>query len=111
MSSRVKRHLSLMELIYKSKPHMRRLIISKASPDFINALCELALNVLKGNVPLSSNQYKQLQKQKSVIRFVADKKVKALKKKKAITQRGGFLLPLLGAAIPFLTSLISRGSL
>lgn len=29
-------------------------------PDFIRALCEIALNVLKSNIPLSSSQYNNL---------------------------------------------------
>lgn len=109
MSSRMQRNLALMELLYKSKPRMRKVIIAKAGPDFINALCEITLNVLRGNIPLTKHQYNKLKKKKSVIRLVADKKVKLLKKRKTITQHGGFLLPLLGAAIPFVASLFNRG--
>lgn len=108
MSSRLQRNLSLLELLHKSTPSVRRVIIGKASPDFINAICEIALNVLKGNLPLNTSQYRRLQKKKAVIRLVANKKVNTLKKRKAITQHGGFLIPLLGAAIPFLTSLLTR---
>ena len=87
---------------------MQRVIVCNASTDFVNTLCEIALNVLNGNIPLSDKQYRQLKKKKSAIRLVADKKVGLVKKKKAINQTGGFLLPLLGAAIPFIASLISR---
>ena len=59
MSSRMQRNLGLLELLYKSTPSMRRVIVGKASSDFIKALCEIALNVLCGNIPL---QYKQLKK-------------------------------------------------
>lgn len=109
MSSRMQRNLALLELLYKSTPSMRRVIVGKASSDFINALCEIALNVLSGNIPLTDKQYKQLKKRKAVIRLVADKKVRLLKKKKSINQSGGFLLPLLGAAIPFIVGLFNRG--
>lgn len=108
MSSRMRRNLSLLELIYKSPPALRRVIISNANLDFINALCEIAFNVLQGNIPLTNQQYKQLKKKKSLIRLIADKKIKTLKKRKTINQSGGFLLPLLGAAIPFITSLIAN---
>ena len=108
MSSRMQRNLSLLELLYKSVPGMRRVIVCGASADFINALCEIALNVLRGNIPLTDKQYAQLEKKRGIIRLVADKKVKRGKKKKTINQSGGFLLPLLGAAILFITSLISR---
>lgn len=109
MSSRMQRNLALLELSYKSPPSVRRVIVGHSSADFINALCEIALNVLKGNIPLNDKQYKQLKKPKNIIRVVADKKVELVKKKNAINQTGGFLLPLLGAAIPFITSLLTRG--
>ena len=75
MSLRMQRNLALLELLYKSMPSMRRVIVGKASSDFINALCEIALNVLSGNIPLTGKQYKQLNKRKAVIRLVTDKKV------------------------------------
>lgn len=107
MSSRMQRNLGVLELLYKSPPRVRKVIISNANVDLINALCEIALNVLKGAIPLNDKQYRQLKKKKAVIRRLADKKVKTPQKRKAINQSGGFLLPLLGAAIPLITSLIS----
>ena len=110
MSSCMQRNLVLLEMLYKASPNVWRVIVGNASADFIKALCEVALNVIKGNIPLTTKQYKQLKKKKSVVRLVADKKVNLLKKKQTINQTGGgFLLPLLGAAIPFLTSLFNRG--
>ena len=108
MSSRVQRNLPLLEMLYKATPGVRRVIVCGSSTDFIDALCEIALNVLRGNIPLTDKQYAQLKKKKNIIRLIADKKVKHLRKKKTINQSGGFLLPLLGAAIPFITSLITR---
>ena len=108
MSIRMQRNFALLDLLHKAAPRARGVIVNNTSPDFLNALCEIALNVLRGNIPLSSTQYKLLKKKKKVIRLIADKKVKHLKKKKTITQTGGFLLPLLGAAIPFIASLINR---
>lgn len=42
------------------------------SPDFLQALCEIALNHLKGNIPFSASQYQKCQKK--IIRLLADKK-------------------------------------
>lgn len=98
----------MLELIYKSTPRVRRVIVNNASTDFIDSLCEIALNVLRGNIPLTDKQFALLKKKKKIIRLVADKKVKRTKKKKTLNQSGGFLLPLLGAAIPFIISLVNR---
>lgn len=87
---------------------MQRVIVSNANTDFIHALCEIALNVTRGNIPLTDRQYKQLKKKKTIIRLIADRQVKHFKKKKSINQTGGFLLPLLGAAIPFIVGLLNR---
>ncbi len=60
MSLRMQRNLALLRMLFKSPHGIRRAIVSQSSADFINALCEIALNVLKGNIPLSDKQYKQL---------------------------------------------------
>lgn len=62
--SRMQRNIALLELLYKSPPSVRRNIICNASMDFINALCEISLNVLKGVMPLTDQQYRQLKKKK-----------------------------------------------
>lgn len=104
----MQRNLTRLELLHKAAPRARGAIINNANADFINSLCEIALNILRGNIPLSTKQYKLLKKKKRVIRLVADKKVSHSKKRKFLNQTGGFLLPLLGSAIPFITSLITR---
>lgn len=105
----MQRNLALLETLHKAPAHIRRVILARASPDLISALCEIAINVLYGRVPLTTKQYNQLNKNKRLIRLIADKKVKTVKKKRLITQHGsGFILPLLSAAIPFITSLFSR---
>lgn len=80
-----------------------------AGADFVKSLCEIALNVLSGNIPLTDKQYKLLKKKKKLIRLVASKKGSLTSKKKKLNQTGGFLFSLLGAAIPFIINLIRGG--
>lgn len=108
MSARMRRNLLLLEALYKAPPRVRIAIVNNAGPDFINALCEIAVNVLRGNIPLTDKQYRMLKRNKTGIRLVANKKVRVSQKKKTINQSGGFLPALLGAAIPFIASLITR---
>lgn len=108
MSDRIKRNLSLLQTLHGASPSQRVNIIKSASPDLLVALCEIAYNVLKGKIPLNKTQYQKLQKKKAGIRLLANKKVCASKKKKTmLKQSGGFLLPLLSIAVPFITSLIA----
>ena len=103
--------MTLLKSILKAKPPQRRLLLQTASDELILTLCEVALNILRGTIPLTSAQYKKLEKKKTAIKFIADKKIGVLKKRRAINQEGGFILPLLSVAIPFISSLIaSRNS-
>ena len=107
MSGLVRRNLSLLKKLLKAKPHQRRVILQTGSDELILSLCEVALNILRGTIPLTSGQYRRLVKNKSLIKLIADKKIGVGKKRRTINQQGGFILPLLSVAIPFITSLIA----
>lgn len=107
MSGRLLRNHSLLKLLLKATPKQRRVILQAATDEFILCLCELALNVLHGNIPLTQQQHQKLKRNRTEIKFVADKKVRVKRKRRLINQQGGFLLPLLSVAVPFITSLIA----
>ncbi len=108
MSDRLCKNLPLLKLLYKASLKQRRVILQSASDQLILTLCEIALNVLRGTIPLNNAQFCRLKKRKEEIKYVASKKINVeRKKKRMINQRGGFLLPLLSVAIPFITSLIT----
>ena len=107
MSTRLERQAPLLKLLQKATPKVRKSMLKNycQNPDFVNCLCDCAKNVLKGNVRVSPAQLKVLRRGKLVLRQLALKKTSA-KKKKKIIQSGGFL-PLLGAIIPGVISLIT----
>lgn len=100
----------MLTALYRGSAHQRKNILQSASKDLVLTLCEIALNILRGNIPLTAKQFKKFKKQKTKIKLCADKKASLKRKRKAI-QTGGFLLPLLSVAIPVLSSLFasSRG--
>ena len=108
MSARLCKHLPVLKLLHKATPKQRRLILQSASDEFILALCELALNILYGVIPVNRQQYQKLKKRKADIKFVANKEIGIAAKKRVFNQKGGFLLPLLSVALPFLTNLIAN---
>lgn len=110
MSARIKRNWPLLKALFEGNARQKRAILQTASGELINTICELALNVLKGNIPLTGSQLKKIRKQKVGIKLFANKKTSIKKKRKVLNQKGGFLLPLLSVAIPFLTSLIAGRS-
>lgn len=103
----MERNAPLIRALYYATPQKRREILSYASPDFVQALCEIALNVSKGNVPLSSSQYKKLKSQKKIIKSLTNKRTGLKRKQQTLAkQTGGFLPLLLSTVIPIIGGLI-----
>ena len=90
--------IDFLRVLCKASPKQRKCIIEGASNELINAICECALNCLKGNVPLNPSQKGKLARHKGKLRSLADKKVAKAKKKAVLKQQGGFLPLLIGAA-------------
>lgn len=107
MSARIKRNAPLLKALYHATPQKRKDILAHCSPDFLQALCEISLNILKGNIKLSPSQHQKLKKQKKIVRLLADKRVGIKRKRTALkSQKGGFILPILGALAPLLGELL-----
>ncbi|KMQ81718.1 iron-uptake system-binding protein [Lasius niger] len=99
-------HLELLKLLQKSKS--KKDLLKKCPNSVIKAVCECALNVLKGTVPISSHQKRKLSPYKQTLRQLAKKKVPLFKKRKLLVQKGeGFLSFILPAAISLLGSLFN----
>ena len=86
---------------------MVKTILKSAPPDLVRALCECSLNVLKGNIKLNATQKKRLRRYKNILRTLAAKK-SAVKTRKRMLQKGGFLGALLGPVLGVLGSLLGR---
>ena len=74
--------------------------------DFVCCITECVKNLLKGNVPLNSDQKKKLSSKKKVLRQFALKNT-SLRKKQKLIQSGGFLGALLGPIISVLGGLFN----
>ena len=99
MSSVVRRALPMLKSLVDANPKLIKAIIENASPDFIKAISEIALNMLKGIIKLTPHQKQRLSRYKKQFRSLAKKTLSLKKKRKLLTQRGGgaglaLLLPL-----------------
>jgi len=103
MSAITDRNISFFRelLCGTKKKQSRKKLFSKASSDNIDGLSEIALNILKGNIPLDTNQKKKFKRHKEKIRKLGRRNFSTKKKKSLLVQEGGFL-PLLIA--PFLSA-------
>jgi hypothetical protein len=71
----------------------------------IDAISEIALNCLKGNIPLKSCDFKKLKKYQNVLRIVS-KPNKVSTRRNILIQRGGFLNLLIAPALSLIATLV-----
>ena len=102
----MKRHGSDIVYLQKTKPCIRKHLITKADRSLVDCLCECDDNILRGNVPLTKLQNEKLKRNKAGLRALAKKSV-SLKKKKAILQKGGLLGSLLAPIASVVAPLLS----
>ena len=109
MSRRMKDHAPYLQVLAKGNATQRQGILNGASRELVLCLCECALNVLNGNVPLSSLQKKKLSKHKSRLRQLVSKSTPIAKKKTLLKyQKGGWVSALLGPVLGVLGSLLLK---
>ena len=75
----MKDNLPYLQVLVKSKPKLRKLLIEHGPVSLITSICECALNLLKGVIPLTLRQKRRLARYKTYLRGLANKKV-SLKK-------------------------------
>ena len=105
MSKLITKNKKALMLLSKANPKTVKKIILSANKSLISALSEICLNVLHGNIPLSPTHRRKIKKYRKNIRTLAGSG--ALKAKRQVLQRGGFISALLGIAAPLLFKGIS----
>lgn len=102
--SLLKPHLSILQLLsmpkYSSK--LKNEVLKHCSNDCILKICEIAYNLLKGNVPLKSSQKKKLAPQKHILRrLIQPQSVQKRRRTLLLNQKEG-VFPV----IPLILSLL-----
>ena len=105
-STRARQLLSVLKPINNLPVKKRNQFIANCDKTTLCCLCEVAKNVLNGNVRLKPTQLAKLRKHKKAIRQLSVKRT-SLRTKRRILRRGGFLGALIGPAIGLLTSLFA----
>jgi hypothetical protein len=107
MSNRMLKNFDQLRLLKEMSPKIRKRILKECKNNLLCCLCESALNILKGNVPLKKSQKTRLSRFKKNLRKLASKKT-ANKIKRRIVQTGGFIGALLTPVLAFLGTLLSN---
>jgi len=79
-----------LHVLKKSKPKLKKAIISSSDKKLVNNINECVLKVLNCNIPPSSSLKRRLRKHKATLRQLADKRVRHSAKKRLLVQRGFF---------------------
>ena len=87
MSHNVRKHSEFLKVLARCSAKQRKALLQNAGPALLKSLCECTLNVLKGNVRLTSHQKRQLVRHKRNLRLLADRKVSLKRKKQPIMSR------------------------
>jgi hypothetical protein len=107
MAKRMHKCYPFIKRIVKTTPKQRAHILKKGPPELLDAISEGALNILKGNVPLSKQKFQQLQRYKNNVKQLATKRTSRRKKRAIILQRGGFMGVLASVLIPTIAALVA----
>lgn len=103
------KHQDYLTLLSKTKnPASRKKLIDAGDNGQIGAVAECIQNIVDGNVPLSREHLRYLQRYKNVLRRLADKcrgKKKKEYRQKLLKQNGGFLPFLVPLAVKALGGL------
>ena len=99
--------LSLLNQYCAQKnPSQFRNLINCSSKSELKAICELILNILRGNLEVSNID--KLKKYKSNYRHLSNPHLTTLARRRYIKRGKGFIAPLLGVALPALISLFKK---
>ena len=100
MSELVKRHILCKQTLNRYKnAKIRKTIIANANADLLCALAECAYNILRKNIPLTPLQRRRLDKYKTTLRKLSQKRTSAAERRRLLLTRpqvgegqsGGFL--------------------
>ena len=74
-----------LHVLKAADPKLRKAIIANWNQETLKSICECALKVLRGNIPLSACSKPKLRLYKNSLRKVADKSVSLNTKRKVIS--------------------------
>ena len=100
--ARLQEHATFLRLLANSKSAMQRKLITTATKDQIDTLSEIALNFLKGIIPIQPHQFAKLKQSAKKLRHLASQGMSAKRREMLLTRKGEFLKSFSTLLIPLL---------
>lgn len=85
----------ILHVLKSCNPKIRNAIINHAHPEVIKTLCEIAINTLNGNNPITRGTKTRLACHKKSLRKLSNIKLSIPTKRRVLIQSGGGLIPIL----------------
>ena len=107
-----RKNRDILRALYHLTTDQRSALLRKADLKLVRHICECALNLLRGGIPLNKRQRSSLRKHVKLLRQLADPSRRLPIKKRIIVQKGGgafltaLLAPLIGTV---LSNFVARG--
>lgn len=102
MSRRISQQSAYLKLLYDCKPKLRKTLIQHAERAQMEALSQIAVNILRGNVSLSEVHKKKLKRYKETIRSLASRRVSLARKRQFLLKYHALVQLLIKPVIPLL---------
>ena len=106
--SKVNQHLPFLCTCFKSTGKQQKEMLANANKGQIEAVGEIALNLLKGNILIPNSSFKRLKPHKSKLLYLTRKKPTLKQKKQVLNQKGGFLPALAALVAPLAVDLLGK---
>ena len=107
MNKRVRQNGALLRFLMQNlHPRQLKAVLHTLSPDQVNAIGEVAVNVLYGTIPIREAYKRTLRSHSSKIEYIGDSANKLHRRKKAIIGNPKVVVLLLTACKPLLKGLL-----
>jgi hypothetical protein len=99
-----------LHVLKDAKPQARRALLTTANDELIAAIVECAINKLNGNHKLTKEDKSKLTKYKRRLRALVNPKISFKSKRKLLTKKGGFIVPLLTSIVTSVIGTLISGN-
>ena len=107
----MKNRIKFYQVMYNLPKKTRCSIIPYLADEYVNFLSEAVYNTVKTNLGLTKKQKNKLKKElnccKNSIKTICSEKIPIARRRKILTQKGGFLGVLLSTILPIISSVIA----
>lgn len=106
MSAIILEQRHFLHLVTRTTPLQRKVLFQTITKEQLKALCEIAHNIIKGTIPLSSSDQTQFKRERRFLHLLGSKTLGIKHKKTLIRSKQRILHRLVTVAVTYLKSVL-----